>query len=506
MTRVAIAADSHLTAAAGARIARQGGNVVDVAVGSALAATVSEVLMCSLGGAGFFMVRMPGGDAELIEGADAFPTMSRTPELGTEAWRKAWVPYGDGVEVMGGYASISVPGVLAAAEMVWQRHGSLPWKEIVAPALELASRPIPVSTTMAGWLALAGPNLLSGQAASRACFFRDGQPLPAGQKFQIPNLDQTWQAISEQGAQTLYDGDLAARFADEVIRHGGFVDRNDLATYEAMVRKPLSILSGGFEVALNPPPAAGGAAVGYLIRCIESTWDARSTAAHQVVMQAKAQLGLQGERNDRLYDAGFDHDAATHWLAAAGSGPLNAPGTTHISVVDVDGGMVSITMSMGYGSGIVIPELGIACNNSLGEPELNPLGFHAGIPGTRIGSNMAPMVAWHSDGRCLALGSPGASRITTSIAQTWLHVVLDGKTYEEAVAAPRIHIEACDDELRAQYEPGVDTSQLGEPLVLRPFDAADRYFGGVKLAGLDDRGQLHAVADSRRDGAVEFID
>ena len=167
--------------------------------------------------------------------------------------------------------------------------------------------------------------------------------------------------------------------------------------------------------------------------------------------------------------------------------------------------MVAITMSMGYGSGIVAPGLGIACSNSLGEPELNPRGFHRGQPGSRLTTNMSPSVAWHADGRCLALGSPGASRITTSIAQTWLHVVLDGQSYEESVAAPRLHIEPFGGQLRAQFEPGIDTSLLDDRVVLRPFDSTDWYFGGVKLAGLDDRGQLHSVADSRREGGVEFV-
>ncbi len=188
-------------------------------------------------------------------------------------------------------------------------------------------------------------------------------------------------------------------------------------------------------------------------------------------------------------------------------GPLQSPNTTHLSVVTEDGGMVAVTMSMGYGAGIVIPELGIACNNSLGEPELNPKGFHQGERGQRIISNMAPTVAWNkTDRRRLAIGSPGASRITTSIAQTWLSVVLDGKSYEEAVSAPRIHVERYGDQFRAQYEPGIDTSLLGPPLVLRPFEAPNWYFGGVKLAGLDQQGRLHAVADRRRSGAVELVD
>lgn len=508
MAKAAIAADSKLTAAAGARIARQGGNAVDIAVGAALAATVSEVLMCSLGGSGFFMVQMPGKTAELIEGADAHPAIGKLTDNNSSAWREVHLSYGDGTDVMAGPASVAVPGVLAAAEKTWQRHGSLPWSEVVAPALELASRKIPTSSTQSVWLALSAGLLFNQQQACRDSFFIDGQPLQHNQEHQIPNLDQTWEAISKHGADALYRGDLAISFAREICEHGGFVRREDLAAYQAQVRKPLTIDSGGFRLSLNPPPAVGGSAVGFLINSIESKWQNCRNASEKAHVNALAQLQLLQMRQQELADPDFGVAQAENLLqqaSAGGTGPLQSPNTTHLSVATSDGGMVSVTMSMGYGAGIVIPDLGIACNNSLGEPELNPRGYHRGEPGSRIISNMAPTLARHLDGRCMAIGSPGASRITTSIAQTWLRVVLDGMSYEEAVAAPRLHIESFADEIRAQFEPGIETSQLKEPFVQRAFDAPNWYFGAVKLAGLDRMGQLHAVADTRREGAVEFV-
>ncbi len=508
MTYAAIAADSNLTAAAGARIAREGGNAVDIAVGAALAATVAEVLMCSLGGAGFFMVQMPGKDAELIEGADANPTRREMPTKNSAAWREVHLPYGDGTDVMVGPASVAVPGVLAAAEQTWKRHGSLPWAEIVAPALELASREIPTSSTQSNWLAMSGHLLFHDQPACRESFFVDGNPLQLHQGRRIRNLDRTLEAIAREGAEVFYRGDLAASFAREISDSGGFIRREDLAAYRAQIRKPLMIESGGFELALNPPPAVGGSAVGFLIRAIESKWRNCRTPAEKARVNALAQLQLLSMRKNELADPDFDERTAKQLLQSAlatGTGPLQSPNTTHVSVATSDGGLVSVTMSMGYGAGIVIPELGVACNNSLGEPELNPLGYHQGKLGSRISSNMAPTLACHADGRRMAIGSPGASRITTSIAQTWLRIVLDGMTYEDAVAAPRLHVEAFSDQLRAQFEPGIDTGLLESPLVPRAFDAQNWYFGAVKLAGMDQQGQLHGVADRRREGAVEFV-
>lgn len=162
-------------------------------------------------------------------------------------------------------------------------------------------------------------------------------------------------------------------------------------------------------------------------------------------------------------------------------------------------------MSMGYGAGVTIGGTGIPCNNSAGEPELNPRGFGAGQPGSRLSSNMTPTVAWHPDGRSLALGSPGASRITTALAQTWLRYALEGATMEQAVAAPRLHVEQWADGLRVQCEPGIDPRLLHDDFLVRPFENLDMFFGGVQLAGRDDRGALHAVADPRRDGEARVV-
>jgi gamma-glutamyltranspeptidase/glutathione hydrolase len=117
---------------------------------------------------------------------------------------------------------------------------------------------------------------------------------------------------------------------------------------------------------------------------------------------------------------------------------------------------------------------------------------------------MAPTLAWHPDGNAVALGSPGASRIASSIVQTWSRYLLEGMSLEDAVEAPRLHVEPVGNQLRLQYEPGIDTALAGSEFTLRPFDAPGMYFGAVKLAALDSTGHLHAVADRRRQGATEI--
>ncbi len=509
-TSTALATDSPLTAAAAARMARQGGNVVDIAVAASLAATVCEPLMCSLGGSGFFMVKLAGQPPELIEGADVVPSLNRAATVESDAWRTVHVPYGDGIEVIAGHASIAVPGMLAAAELAWQRHGCLPWADVVAPALELARSEVPVSPTLGKWLAMSGHALFAHQAASRRCFFSaDHKPLKHGDRLHLPGLDDALEQVAAEGSSAFYKGELGRLFVDEICEHGGFVTQQDLASYQPVIRRPLRIQSQAFELALNPAPAVGGAAVGYLIQLIESNWEkANASPAQRVALNAWAQTKLAGARGQIMSSAEFNDQIANHLLKqAALQSPhaLRSPNTTHLSVVTSDGGMAAVTLSMGYGAGVTVPELGIACNNSLGEPELNPQGFHAAPRGMRLVSNMAPTLAWNVDGRCLSIGSPGASRITSAIAQTWIRIALENMSPEQAVQAPRIHIETDKGDCLAQYEPGLDVSLLDDALTIRPFDEPNMYFGAPKIAGLGSGRQLLAVADNRREGAIEIV-
>ena len=506
---VAVAADASITAEAATRIAAEGGNIADMAVAAALAATVSENLMASLGGSAFLMLQVPGRDPELIDGGDVMPRIDAPPDQDTESscWRRVHLPYGDGIDVVAGHASIAVPGMLGGLELAWKRHGSLPWSEVVAPALEAARSPCPVAPTLARWLEIAGRAVFYQQEASRNCFFPDGETaLRKKEHYRIPYMAETLELISEEGAAALYRGDLGVLFARELAENGGYVTREDLAVYQAEVREPLTMKSGGFDLALNPLPAVGGAAVGSLIGMLEADWNHRHSEAERALLQAQAQTCLFGIREDELHDTTFDAERASALLEPDSLRrhlyALSSPNTTHFSIATAAGAMAAVTMSNGYGSGITIPGTGIACNNSLGEPELNPQGYHQAPEGTRMVSNMAPTVARHHDGRCLALGSPGASRITTAIAQTWARYAFRGASFEEAVSAPRLHVEAWPDGYRALCEPEIDPSFLHEDYIVRPFEKPDMFFGAVKLVGLDRNNRLQAVADFRREGAV----
>ena len=152
-TKIAIAADSPETIRAGQIIAENGGNAIDVAVASALAASLSEVLMCSLGGSAFISIKLPGQKPVVIDGADAMPKISKVK---THALREAELPYGDGIKVNVGHGSIAILGMLKALEVTWQRYGKIPWKEVMAPTIQMAKKGVAANITLATWLELAG--------------------------------------------------------------------------------------------------------------------------------------------------------------------------------------------------------------------------------------------------------------------------------------------------------------------------------------------------------------
>jgi gamma-glutamyltranspeptidase/glutathione hydrolase len=217
----------------------------------------------------------------------------------------------------------------------------------------------------------------------------------------------------------------------------------------------------------------------------------------------RAVLGYRKAELDPALGERTDEVAAL--LEAAGAGDMQrllaSPSTTHSSAVDSDGTGCAITVSAGYGSGMMVEGTGIWLNNSLGEIELNPHGLHADPPGTRLVSNMAPTVARQQAGSVLAIGSPGADRITTANASVLHNFITLGMSLRDAVSHPRLHTEIFEGEWQVAYEPGVPTGHVAG-IIARRFPDLSMYFGGVQAALWDPTAGLFETADPRRAGGV----
>jgi gamma-glutamyltranspeptidase/glutathione hydrolase len=179
-----------------------------------------------------------------------------------------------------------------------------------------------------------------------------------------------------------------------------------------------------------------------------------------------------------------------------------APSTAHVSVVDVDGFACSVTASSGYGAGVSIPGTGVWLNNCLGEHELNRNGLHALAPGERLASNMAPSVARRPDGSVLAIGSPGADRITTALAQVIASFAHGGYDLQEAVDRPRVHLSRSADGVEILHREEDVALPPSVDLPVRTYPAKAMFMGGVAAALREQDGTLVGAADPRRTGAV----
>ncbi|MEM1261249.1 MAG: gamma-glutamyltransferase [Pseudomonadota bacterium] len=496
MTRqVAVATPSVIAADAAAFAARRGGNAVDVALAAAQVAINTEPGVCSLAGGGFVTVWAPGQAPVTFDGNVAVP--GRDSQIATQDGRVASVTmrYGGGVTTLVGAGSVATPGTLAALYAAWDRFGAGEWRHTIEPAITAARHGFPLSTACHYYLTYSGEPIFSRSADSRAALYAGDRLLAAGDAVHVPHLAETLAMIAKDGPDVLYNGAIGARVLEYVQRHGGSLSLADLSRYEALCRPALTVPLGAWQVATNPPPAVGGA---MLAAVLKSTVDKRAPGEPwQVALRdvLPRVLSFRRDRLDRSHDLDADSAALLRGVGIDASGTSGS--TIHVSAVDSDGLGCAITASSGYGSGDMPEGTGLWLNNCLGEIDLNRLGLAAGSPGTRLMSNMAPSCARRGDD-IISIGSPGASRITTALAQTLLPVLCDGVAISEAINAPRLHIEYAADDFVVAAEPGV--LGLADDGVLW-YDGLSMYFGGVGAAWHVD-GRTGAAADPRRTGAI----
>ena len=513
-TSFAASAGTHYAAEAAAEAYRVGGNAADAAVAAAAAVAVTEPLLSSIGGGGFALVRRPddgpngdpSGKAELIDYYDCMPGkgLPRSSFGAGGSPTTMILKYGAGVESIVGAASCAVPGSLRGWETLLRRHGKLTLRETLAPAVRLAREGFRLCKTSGMWCEVSEEVLKLTDEAKKN-FFVDDRVYREGEEVRFLELADTLEAVGEAGVDLFYKGELARRISGYILREGGIITEEDLATYEAVVREPLSFPYRGRTVYTNGPPSAGGATLAQILRIV-SAYDLAKLPDAEYARVLAGAMRVALEDRERAYTEIAENARVAERLTseeyaqAQRARIFGSPHTTHLSCVDATGLCVSITASMGYGSGIVIPGTGIPMNNTLGEPELNPKGFHSLTPGERLISSMSPTIVSSPDGDIVALGSPGASRIPTAIAQTLLNVVDLGMPLETAVDAPRFHAEG---DLFA-YEAGARTDDLSLYEQVLAYDEPTMFFGGVNAARRTGEGLFEAAADPRRAGGVAF--
>jgi gamma-glutamyltranspeptidase/glutathione hydrolase len=480
-----------VTAEAGARVLREGGNAVDAAVAAVITSCVTESPLTGLGAGGYMLVHAGGKTTvhDFFVAAPGAEGLERGSELVPIPVH--FTPESAQVFHVGA-ASCGVPGTPAGLERVLDLFGTVPLAALAAPAAALAREGVVINDEQAYFVAILAP-ILTHYEEAREIYAPGGNLLRAGDLFRFPELGDALERLGADGAEPFYRGEIAKLISDWVVERGGTLGAADLAAYEPIAREPVSAGFRGRQVLTNPPPSPGGLLIAFALELLDRTSGSPGTVEIVRVMEA-AQAERTREFLAGLYEEGF----AASFLAADRLGS-----TTHITVIDADGLCASVTCSNGTGSGIVVPGTGVHVNNMLGEQDLNPLGFHQHPPGRRMPSMMSPTVVLRDGELEAGLGSGGSNRIRSAILQTIVRLVSDGYEVGDAVEAPRVHFEAG----AVEAEPGVDEGAL-EELAAQGYEVVrwpDRnvFFGGVHAVARDPAtGELAGGGDPRRGGAV----
>jgi gamma-glutamyltranspeptidase/glutathione hydrolase len=498
-----VAAGHPLTAEAGAAVLREGGNAVDAAVAAVLMSFVSESPLTGPGAGGFMLVHT-GGESHLLDFFVAAPGRGlASPDpaplapIDVQFAEGAIQRFNCGPSSCGAYGN---PAGLAGA---LRRFGTVDLDRLTAGPARAAREGVEVTPMQALLLEVLSPIMRSTPEAA-AVYEPHGRPARAGEMICLGELGDLLEKLGTEGPDFLYTGETATRISDWVLERGGLLTREDLMAYEVVERRPASARFRGREVLTNPPPSSGGILIADALELLERIDRPGDTRALAEVI-ASTNRARDEEFLEGLSSEGY----ARRFLASdaldevAGEVASRLGSTTHVSVMDAEGACASVTCSNGSCSGVIVPGTGVHLNNMLGEEDLNPRGFHRHRAGTRVPSMMAPTVVLRDGRPEIALGSAGSNRIRSAIVQTVAGVIDGGLAAQEAVDAPRVHVEGD----LVDSEPGVDAGALQSLQAsgwrLRRFPDRNLYFGGVQAVVRDaETGGLTGGGDPRRGGAA----
>ena len=515
--RGAVAAGHPLTAQTGARILEEGGNAVDACIAAAFVSWVTESPLTGPGAGGFMLVhRARDRTDRVLDFFVAVPGLALPPGEGAEM-EAVEVPFGaDAVQVFRvGAAACAVPGTVAGLAEAHRLYATLPWAELVAPAIALARSGVEMTDAQAFLHEVLDVALRHGAEGRR--IYGETCALVSGERLRMDDLSRTLERLAAEGPRSFYDGELGRRISEHVREQGGRITQEDLAAYRVIRRIPVRAAYRGAEFVSNPPPSSGGVLIAFALRLLDLLGSSgASGSAEAVATLAEVMREATRARGGSFWSDLHRGGLAQHLLSEARvraaaervrgatrelvAEPAGARSTTHISAVDAAGNAASLSSSTGCGSGVVVPGTGIHLNNMLGEYDLNPETGRS-VPGRRLTSMMAPSLVLERGRPRLVVGSAGSVRLRAAILQIVVNVVEHGMSAREAIEAPRAHLEGEELHLEGGLEPAV-TERLehrGYRLVRWP--GLNLYFGGASVVAVGPDGELDAAGDPRRGGA-----
>jgi gamma-glutamyltranspeptidase / glutathione hydrolase len=527
-----VASQEALATNVGLDILKRGGNAVDaaVAVGFALAVTLPQA--GNLGGGGFMLVHIAeSGETIAIDYREKAPlAASRDMFLDAEGKPDPKLSLFSGL-------SSGVPGTVAGLSMALDRYGTMSLKDVIAPAIALARDGVVVTPDLAGALAN-GHELFANYSTSSGIFLKsDGSDFQPGDRLVQADLAGSLELIANDGPDAFYRGEIGKLIAAEMKRSGGLITEEDLAKYEAIERVPVKGTYRGYEVVSMPSPSSGGAHVIQILNILEGfpIGELGFAGAETMHLMAEAMKRAYADRSEYLGDSDFTpvpvagltskkyaetlrvgidqaHATASATIKPSDPYPYEGEQTTHFSVVDKDGNAVAntYTLNLLFGNGLVAEGTGILMNNEMDDFSAKPgvpnayglIGGKANAiePGKRPLSSMSPTLVLKDGKVVLVTGSPGGSRIITTVLQVIMNVIDHGMNVAEASAAPRMHHQWLPDELRIEEGFSPDTLRLlegmGHAIKLQPT------MGSTQSIMRREDGALYGASDPRRPSAM----
>jgi len=487
-----VVAEERIAASIGADILEAGGNAVDAAVATAFALSVTYPRAGNIGGGGFMLVHMrETKDTTAIDYRETAPgAASRDMFLDNDGAV-------DDNSVRYTHKAAGVPGTVAGLLHAQKKYGRLSRKAVMAPAIRLAEKGFQLSYFNVAMLEAERERLVRNPAAKAEFFKADGSGYLPGEVMRRRELAKTLKLIAKKGRAGFYDGPVADAISDDMAANGGLITLEDLAAYKVIERVPVKGVYRGVEIFSMPPPSSGGVHLIQVLNMLETRppYTSYGDSADAIHFLAEAMRRAFADRAEHLGDpdyvetsaAGLISKAYGEHLAAlinperaanssdirAGDpAPYESPDTTHISIIDKDGNMVSntYTLNLSFGSGIVVPGYGILLNNEMDDFSAKPgtpnyYGLvgnekNAITAGKRPLSSMTPVLLFKDGEPFMSTGAPGGARIISSVIQVIVNVIDRGMNIGDATDATRIHHQWLPD--RLYYEPGLseDTKHL----------------------------------------------
>jgi gamma-glutamyltranspeptidase/glutathione hydrolase len=507
------------------------GNAVDAAVATAFALAVVHPAAGNIGGGGFLVYRSPRGATA------AYDFRERAPQAATAEMFLRDGEY-DEDRHRHSHLAVGVPGTVAGLHQAWKENGSLPWAQLLEPAIAMAREGFMVTDGLARSLRAVLPRM-ARYPASMEQFSHDGDLYEAGDILKQEDLADTLERIAEQGPRGFYEGRTAGLIEKEMKRHGGLITREDLRAYRSLRTRPLKGQYRDLEVLTMPPPTSGGVVLLQVLNVLEG-YDLPGMgfgSAAYLHHLAEAMRRAFADRARHLGDPDYVRDMPLDRLtskvyaealrrsilpqrASVSSPttfewPAESEETTHISVVDRQRGAVSLTYTLeaSYGSKIVVPGAGFLLNNEMGDfnpvpgltTETGLIGTEPNLvaPGKRMLSSMTPSILVGEEGEMLVLGSPGGRTIPNTVIQTVVNMVDFRMNVQEAIDAARVHHQWLPDLLRYERN-GFSPDTLD---ILRDWGHqvdAVASMGAVQAIEVREKGRLLEGGSDRRrpDGAA----